>query len=75
MRTYIEHKELYSGLCGDLNGKEIQKNKKKRGDIYIHTHIYTFIYTHITDSFCSTAETNNILKQLYSDKNFLKRRR
>ena len=34
-------------LCGDLNGKEIQK----QGDIY----------THITDSLCYTVETNMIL--------------
>ena len=29
----IQHRELYSELCGDLNGKEIQK----RGDTCIHT--------------------------------------
>ena len=49
MRIYIEHKELYSGLCGDLNGKEIQKTNPT------HTH------THITDSFFCTAETNTTL--------------
>lgn len=27
MRTTKEHRELYSMLCGDLNGKEIQKKK------------------------------------------------
>ena len=43
----VQHRELYSVLCGDLNGKEIQK----RGDIYIH----------IADSLCCTAETNTIL--------------
>ena len=26
MRTYCIHKELYSVLCGDLNGKAIQKS-------------------------------------------------
>ena len=36
-----------SVLCGDLNGKEIQK----RGDICIR----------IADSLCCTAETNTIL--------------
>lgn len=36
------HQALYSMLCGDLNGKEIQK----RG------------HTHTTDSLCCTAVTN-----------------
>ena len=36
--------ELYSVLCGDLNGKEIQG----RGNIC----------THVADSLCCTAETN-----------------
>ena len=43
----VEHRELYSVLCGDLNGKEIQK----RGDICIR----------IADSLCCTAETNTTL--------------
>ena len=38
-------------LCGDLNGKEIQK----RGDICIH----------IADSLCCTAETNTTLHSNY----------
>ena len=42
-------------FCGDLNGKEIQK----RGDIR----------TRMANSLCCTAETNNIVKQFYSDKN------
>ena len=37
-------------LCGDLDGKEIQK--KKRGDICIH----------IADSLCSTVETTQHYK-------------
>ena len=41
-------------LCGDLNGKEIQK--KKRGDIVIH----------IADSLCCTAETNITLLSNYT---------
>ena len=41
MRIYIEHKELYSGLCGNLNGKEIQKTRGIYIYIYIHTHTYT----------------------------------
>jgi len=28
----VQHRELYSVLCGDLNGKEIQR----RGDICVH---------------------------------------
>ena len=40
-------RELYSVLCGDVNGKEIQK---KRG-----------ICKHIADSLCCTAETNATL--------------
>ena len=41
------YRELYSMLCGDLNGKEISERK----DIHIH----------ITDSLCCTAETNTTL--------------
>ena len=43
----IQHRELYSMLCGDQNGKEIPK----REDICIH----------IADSLCCTAETNTTL--------------
>ena len=39
------YRELYSVLCGDLKGKEIQN----RGGI------------HIADSFCCTAEINPTL--------------
>lgn len=46
-------------LCGELKGKEIQKS----GDIRIH----------VTDSFGCPAETNNIVKQLYSHKNYFKK--
>ena len=52
----VYHWEFYSVLSGDLNGKEIWK----RGDICMH----------IADSLCCRIETNNILKQLYSDKNY-----
>ena len=41
------HRELCSVLCGDLNGKEIQK----RGDVCIQ----------IADSLCCTAENNTTL--------------
>ena len=51
----IQHRKFYSVLCGDLNGKKILK----WGDMYIH----------IAGSLYSTAETN-ILKHLYSNKNF-----
>ena len=59
MRPYCIHRELYSVLFGDLNGKEIQK----REDICIH----------IADSLCCTAESNNTKSifenQLYSSNN------
>ena len=42
-------------LCGDLNGKEIQK----RGDMCIR----------VADSVCCTVE-DNIVKQLYTNKIF-----
>ena len=47
MRNTVQHRELYSMLCGDLNREEIQK----RGDICIR----------IADSLCCTAETNTTL--------------
>ena len=40
----VQHRELYSVLCGDLNGKEIQKG----GDVCIYG----------ADSLCCAAETN-----------------
>ena len=46
----VPHRELYSVLCGDLNGKEIQK---VRGYIYIHT------YIHMADLLYGTAETHH----------------
>ena len=55
-------------VCGDLNGKEIEKRGDVHIYIYAHTYIYIYIYTHIADSFCCTVETNNV-KQLYSNKN------
>ena len=42
-----QHKELYSVLCGDLNGKEIHG----RGDICLC----------VADSLCSAAATNTTL--------------
>ena len=48
-------------LYGDLNGKEIQK----KGDIYIY----------MADSFCCTAENNNIVNQLYSNKKLILKRK
>ena len=41
--------------CGDLDGKGF----KKRGAACLHT----------AESLCCTTETNNIEKQLYSNKN------
>ena len=46
------HKELYFVLCGDLNGKEIQR----REDICIC----------IADSLCCIAETNITLESNYA---------
>ena len=51
MRPYCIHRELYSVLFGDLNGKEIQK----REDICIH----------IAVLLCCTAESNTTLKINY----------
>ena len=43
----LMYRELYSVICGDLNGKEIQG----RGDVCIHA----------DDSLCCIAETNTTL--------------
>ena len=51
----VQFRELYSVLCGDLNGKETQKI----GHICIC----------VADSLCCTAKPNNFVKQLYSNKN------
>ena len=48
----VEHLELYSMLCGDLNGKETPK----RGDICMH----------MADSLHSIAETDTILQSNYT---------
>ena len=40
----VQHRELYSVLCGDLYGKELQK----KGDTCIH----------VIDSLCCTEKTN-----------------
>ena len=48
------YRELYSMLCGDLNGRAIQK----RGDICI------------ADSLCCTAENNITLESNYTQINF-----
>ena len=48
MRTNCIARKLYPVLCGDINGKEIQK----RGDIS----------TCILDSICSIAEINTTLQ-------------
>ena len=46
-------------LYGDLNGKEIKKEKKKRGDTY----------KYIADSLCCRIETNTTLKRNYTPVN------
>ena len=47
VKLLLQHRELHSVLCGDLNGMEIQK----RWDICIR----------IVDSPCCTVETNTTL--------------
>ena len=42
MESTIQHKELYSVFCGNLNGKEIQK---KRGYMYTADSLYFTIET------------------------------
>ena len=52
MRKVYKHRELFSSLCGDLNGKEIQKSKntKNYGTSVSHTvwfeviNVATFCY-------------------------------
>ena len=56
----MEHKELYSVLCGDQNGKEIQK----RGVVCIC----------IADSLCCTVEANTLQSNYTPIKNFLKKK-
>ena len=48
-------------LCGDLNGKEIQNS----GAICIY----------MADSLCCTVENDNIVKQLYSNKKIILKRK
>ena len=52
MRTYAYHRDLYSVVYDELNGKEIQK----RGDIC----------TRIAGSFFCAAETNTTLSSSYA---------
>ena len=62
MKPTLQHGELYSRLCGDLNGKEIPKREDTR--------------IHVADSLCHTVETNMTLssnhtlqkKKEYQDK-------
>ena len=51
MRAYSALRELYSELCGDLSGKEIQKGG--------------YICIHAVDSFCCIVEMNTILQSSY----------
>ena len=54
-----EHRELYSVLCSDLNGKEIQK----RGDtgVCVCVCVYIDTYIYISDSLCCMIETSTTL--------------
>ena len=64
---HLESLSKITTAC-DLKGKEIQR----RGIyIYIYIYIYTYTHTHIHTvvSLCYTEETNNIVKQLFSNKN------
>ena len=54
-----QQRKLSSVLCDDLEGWDGGgREAQEGGDICIH----------IADSLCCTAETNNIVKQLYSIK-------
>ena len=48
----MQHRDLHSVLCGDLNGKEIQKS----GDLCLHA----------AGSLCCTTETNTTLEGNYT---------
>ena len=52
----VEHRELYSVLCSDVTGKEIQK---KRGYMCVYSWS-TLLYS---------RNRHNIVKQLYTNKN------
>ena len=54
----LQHRELDSVLSGDLNGKEIQKEG---------------LDVHVELILCRTAETDSKVKQLYSNKSFVRR--
>ena len=51
MRAYSALRELYSELCGDLSGKEIQKGG--------------YVCIRAVDSFCCIVEMNTILQSSY----------
>ena len=55
----LQHRELYSVLCGDVNEKEIQKG----GDIC----------THVADSLCCTAEIDTTLQNNYTKIKLIKK--
>ena len=81
----VYHRELYSMLCDDLNGKEIQKkgiyiythtHTSAHAYTHTHTHIYihTHTYIHIADALYS-RNLHNIVKQLYSNNFFFYKRK
>lgn len=55
----LQHGELYSMLCGDVNGKEIQKG----GDIC----------TRAAESLCYTAEIDTTLQNNYTQIKLIKK--
>ena len=60
----VQHRELSWVLYGDLDGWdekwEWQGEPRRR--------IYGYMDIHVADSLCRTAETNNTVKQLNSNK-------
>ena len=56
----IKHRELSSMLCDNLDGWDRGRGGQEGG----------YIWMHVIDSRLCTAETNNIVKQLYSSKHF-----
>ena len=51
-------------LCGDLNEKEIQKRGESKKELYVYIQLIHFAIQ---------QKVNNTVKQLYSNKNELKK--
>ena len=56
----MQHRELYSVLCGDLSRKEIQG----KGDIYVCVCVCVCLCVCVADPLCCTEE-NTTLKSNY----------